>query len=788
MKLSLSCSLPELALKTAEKAAQGGGGGSDPSPIFDFPDQVWYLDPAESGTCKNSGIQCTDDQTIDTITAGGSEGAADGDYSLSGDSAANATYLSTVELSDQVGLIGPHLKGSIPAIRCNSAGIIRYESANTGGWQNDYRSTPQTFYALYYAESGDALNPAPYRFNGNDGFIQLEDWAGRDVYWQLGKSGSTRWARSNDAHSAGEWVLVIATNPGDNNEASTAIRINGVDITEVSGSSGTPASTAVSANSVLFKRGSGATRMLLAFAGSVNRVLNASEIDLLEDTVAQEYLDATLLAQWSEAGPMYSDAGTTLCSSIGSDPVQEWHDTVSSEVLSQTGSNKPTYEQHLGGQVMEVDTTNDDWLTLSSSATFNFSKTEKKTFAFYVAAINSPGTARGVLGKGVGSGSTQRGYYIFCTTSDKIRFSLNGGSGGGAFTVDMTDDCPATPFACAISYNGIPNDVNSVEIYIDGVAQSKTLVASNLTSTITNAATFRYGQESIDEPRNFDGQLGELRLYDGVASTTQAATICQEILDQFNWQPTDASIAPLLWVRGDDVDGTTDGNGVSTWPDQSGNANDLTAPLASHEPVYDEDGGPNGTPALLFTRGANPTDTNASVLTRAHPFGNIERDRHITFAMVFKTDYAQHVNLIGKTLGTASNWQGYRLTTLLTSGNMRFILDENDGTANRVLGSIPAVGASTWAAMVWDYQGDSNTSNLQAWESGDSETVTVINNALSESILNTADFALGAGYLTNFQQAIEGAVAEFIMWESAGGLTAADLDNLNEYLVNRYGL
>lgn len=220
------------------------------------------------------------------------------------------------------------------------------------------------------------------------------------------------------------------------------------------------------------------------------------------------------IAEWVHTSGVYSDAGSTLLSGSGDNgtAVQEWHDTVSGQVLGQTTTgSKPLYDASLGIQFQGTD----DFMALGSALVSGH------PFTVFVKIRPSNAAVTGCVVSLVNSGSTSEYFAVFAEgafTGDPFTFAARNTSAGEHFARTTTGYSASTVHVLA----AVANASNSRDVYIDGAS-----IGSNTTAVAPSGINdFAIGMLRDSTPGiAYVGYIQTIRVYDTALDAAAIATI-----------------------------------------------------------------------------------------------------------------------------------------------------------------------------------------------------------------------------------------------------------------------
>jgi len=152
--------------------------------------------------------------------------------------------------------------------------------------------------------------------------------------------------------------------------------------------------------------------------------------------------------------------------------------------------------------------------------------------------------------------------------------------------------------------------------------------------------------------------------------------------------------------------------------------------------------------------------------------GNFERTTKFSISCWFKTSSAAAEFIVSRQAnsGLFPGWNMF-----IEAGQIKAALINNNGTSNRIfIRTNSTFNDSNWHHLVMTYDGSSNTSGLFLYLDGSLEAITVITNALSASILTSANFQISGRDGPNV--VLNGSVDETAIYDK--NLSAAEVTEI----------
>jgi hypothetical protein len=289
--------------------------------------------------------------------------------------------------------------------------------------------------------------------------------------------------------------------------------------------------------------------------------------------------------------------------------------------------------------------------------------------------------------------------------------------------------------------DGIRLFVNGTQLVDDWVDQGPTMESG----TIDLVAGQKYPIE-VDYFQDTGGDIAQLQW--SSPSTPNAIVPQSQLYSGADQIPTNGLV---LWLR------AGDGSSAAQWQDKSGQGNNATQTTAANQPLYNNVGGPSGTPAFEFT-GAQYMQVNSALFTSQHNW---------TFFAVQQVTYGavRHDSLsLGG--GGASAYAGVDLC--IADVVVNAVLNEGVGD--------PASQVGNWEAFsVWD-DGTSQHADLNGASQGVIGSVTPYP-FIAPSWIGT-DAPHSAPFIGN--------IAEVIAYNRT--LTSAEIQAVEAYIRKRTGI
>ena len=226
----------------------------------------------------------------------------------------------------------------------------------------------------------------------------------------------------------------------------------------------------------------------------------------------------------------------------------------------------------------------------------------------------------------------------------------------------------------------------------------------------------------------------------------------------------------VMWLRADDLSASL----VSTWSDQSGNANDVSQATSGEQPTW-VDATINGLPVVRFDGSNDVLDGPASNAL----IGDNQED--LTVMVVYKTtsttrEYIASIKRATNStlLSLETNYDGSATNAGYTGYLTR---NEANSAHSRIVDAGPWNDDTPVLMTAWI-----DDSNRELFINGTSESNDT--NGMQDVSGNTAVFTLGAFY--DGAEHFEGDIAEFIIFTSA--LNSAQRRIVENYLAAKYNL
>ncbi|OEK04571.1 Calx-beta domain-containing protein [Roseivirga misakiensis] len=260
---------------------------------------------------------------------------------------------------------------------------------------------------------------------------------------------------------------------------------------------------------------------------------------------------------------------------------------------------------------------------------------------------------------------------------------------------------------------------------------------------------------------------------------------CKLVIAQTGPGGVGSSSTNVLWLSADDISGLLNNEAVATWPDKSGNANDLAQPIAAHRPIYISNV-LNGLPIIRFND-ANNERLQRLGMTRLN--SDTWNTQELSIVYVNQTTDIGDVILHYENLGLINPNGWYELKN---SANLNFVMKEIDysiGEAINIDGfHIAGIGMSTG-----DAYSSSNRRRMEFWLDG--RLIDDRSNSIARPIElefpgfnpDNGDLTLGAfnsGQLAATSHA--GDFAEVIIFDHE--LNSAEQIIIHNYLAAKYNI
>ena len=171
------------------------------------------------------------------------------------------------------------------------------------------------------------------------------------------------------------------------------------------------------------------------------------------------------------------------------------------------------------------------YVTLDDETLYDFERTDAFSLLFRLKYNAQNNTT--ILAKR--DSTSDVGYSVFLTTG-LLNFQLEGSSTECAISVDDTNIDDEEWHHIVITYDGT-SLVSGINVYFDGVLQSKNTVTDTLSQTILNSKELTIGAET-DGGAKFTGSIDEVKIFNTELTTTEISrefsdswAICRECLD-----------------------------------------------------------------------------------------------------------------------------------------------------------------------------------------------------------------------------------------------------------------
>lgn len=220
------------------------------------------------------------------------------------------------------------------------------------------------------------------------------------------------------------------------------------------------------------------------------------------------------------------------------------------------------------------------------------------------------------------------------------------------------------------------------------------------------------------------------------------------------------------WPKASTIPGLSDGNNITTWPDDSGNAWDFTG--AADKPVYKT----NIVNSLAVAR-FDGSGLNRQQVTRANT-GGLSDLTTFTFGMVIAgTNVNDTLYVMNATVSPDTGW------VLADAGSNQMKFRPNYQTPGFVFNANHSSGFHIVIIRT-----ESTGRTVKIWFDGGTAVTDSTYSAGTFTANTTGTFRIGCG--ASFSEGITGDIAEWVMDGTA--LAAADVNSLGGYFATTYAL
>jgi len=399
-----------------------------------------------------------------------------------------------------------------------------------------------------------------FRINGNA--------AGGSITFITSQSGAFQQTNSAATEiQSGNWYHVVVVRNG----SSAKVYKNGIDVTSSAGTHINPTST--SANAYIGQRGStdwfkGIVDevKIYPFALTQDEVLADMNFGKAAVFGATSTASDGSTADWSAAREYCIPGDTSTCNA----PKAEWkldENTGTSTAYDTSGNgntgtlNSMTESSWISGKIGSALTFDGsaDYINIANESNFDFDRTDAFSTEAWIKVTDDEDNGF-IVAKQVNS-SPHNGFQFYVRTLDdfgenRLAFRLESTSNGDELEVSGSTDLVDNNWHhVAATYAG--TSVSSgVELYVDGIQETKTVQDETISTTILNNVAVELGSRGSGTAVQYTGDMDQVRIYDYARTPAQIA-----------WSYNRGK--PTGWWR---LDENTD----TTAYDASGNSNDGT--------------------------------------------------------------------------------------------------------------------------------------------------------------------------------------------------------------------
>lgn len=302
------------------------------------------------------------------------------------------------------------------------------------------------------------------------------------------------------------------------------------------------------------------------------------------------------------------------------------------------------------------------------------------------AYLEDKATSYGIVSKENTTGATEEYAIWFDQVADRFKFTI------GQHSLTATADTLGSPSTGTwyFIYAEHNAGADTISIAVNDGAADSTATSGNAPSDSTGA--FELGRKAADNATSLNGRIGHTGMWDKVLTSGETAYLYNSGNGQDPyatagalWTPTQLAGALALWLNAGSITGVSDGNDITTWPDDGDNSFTLTQGDSAKRPSYNaSDSNFNSKPTVTFD-GVDEFFQDLSV--GANPFGSTG-----DLFLVLKLASTSGV----KRLYQVNDGSLTRCTLFRSSGQWKF----RPGTTNRIQ------GATTTSATILEWSGD----------------------------------------------------------------------------------
>jgi hypothetical protein len=315
------------------------------------------------------------------------------------------------------------------------------------------------------------------------------------------------------------------------------------------------------------------------------------------------------------------------------------------------------------------------------------------------------------------------GYLFSVTSAGLIQFILRNTATSNEIFVRSLVSIPNKRWCdVVVTYDG-SSTAAGVKIYVDGAQIAMSIVSNTLSSTIVNSEPARIGSFN-GTASSWNGFITDTILHDAELTPAEVADLHFDNIAthvQARWPFLDGAGSTLTASVGG-VDGTITG---ATWSNYTP-SNFGPKRVTPHSPAY----------SLIYPAASGVSMGNNFAKERTDAFSIstwcwVDRDAPATGVIASKlaSNVGWYVSL--PPLGSAAKQVFARFSNTFITNEFRVI-------------SKATIASSQWFHLVMTYDGSSNGNGVNFYLNGELMLKSIVLNTLSSSILNSANFNVGA--------------------------------------------
>lgn len=397
----------------------------------------------------------------------------------------------------------------------------------------------------------------------------------------------------------------------------------------------------------------------------------------------------------------------------------------------------------------------DEYVTMGN--VLNFERTDPFTWSAWV-KTSTAGVFQSIIAK-FGDSATGIDFRISNNTPGYLALFIVSNYGGGNY-FSVYSNGGGSPLSVTdgawhhvvVSYDGSSSGVSGVIFYIDGMRQTTSAPADNLTSTILNSDSFTIGRRiQAAAPQYFSGNIDEVSIHNRVLSNIEIVWIYNSGIPR-NLKDSNTPPGLVAWWR----------LGEGAYPGTMTNmeAGDIVtdAPARIYYKMRALDLASEVLPTYRTWTALNAPDFTASQYsgsfsgysTKALSFGgtneyvtmgdvlSFERTSPFSLSFWFKTTGSGY--LISKMDSTPRGWGAY----ITTSSGIEFLLINTPATNLIDVFGPTGLNNGVWHHVVWTYSGSSTAAGVKCYVDGSLVGTSTSSDTLSSTTLSTGSLNLAA--------------------------------------------